>query len=310
MTVTALSAPFLNIIGDHNVCEGGTVSLTASSNANQFVWSNGASSQIISVTPTATTTYVVTATNNNGCSTKDSILVTMFPVYHQNISDAICQGSTYSGHGFTLPAQTTAGTLIYKDTLQSVHGCDSVLTLILTVNPLPVMPDTISGNPQITANGNYYYSVVGASYVTNYEWFISNTHWTLSNSNVNSVFLTVNTNGSGILTARGINSCGFTERTLSIYCNVSVDEYLNAVSNILIYPNPARNVLHINLENATKAVETVQLYDYLGRRLQTLSVDGSQLNLDCSQYATGNYFVRFLDNNGQIVDTRKVIIHK
>lgn len=310
MSVTALSAPFLNIIGSHEICAGGAVTLTASSNASQFVWSTGAASQIITVTPPATTTYIVTATGNNGCSTKDSITVTMFPVYQHNVSDAICQGSTYSGHGFNLPIQSTAGTLIYKDTLQTVHGCDSILTLILTVNPLPIMPDTISGSPQITANGTFYYSVIGASYVNNYEWFISNTHWTLSNSNINNVFLTINTNGNGILTARGINSCGYTERTLNIYCNVSVDEYLNTLTNILIYPNPVRNTLHVNLEKATRSVKSVQLYDYLGRCLQTIPADDNQLNIDCSQYAAGNYFVRIIDNDGKLIDTRKIIIQK
>ncbi|MDE5638645.1 MAG: hypothetical protein K2I47_02445, partial [Odoribacter sp.] len=47
--------------------------------------------------------------------------------------DAVCFGSSYDKHGFSLPV-VYHDTVIY-DTLQSVWGCDSVRTLYLTVNP-------------------------------------------------------------------------------------------------------------------------------------------------------------------------------
>ena len=71
-----------------------------------------------------------------------------------------------------------------------------------------------------------------------------------------------------------------------------------------------RNTLHVNLEKATRSVKSVQLYDYLGRCLQTIPADDNQLNIDCSQYAAGNYFVRIIDNDGKLIDTRKIIIQK
>ncbi|MCR4857286.1 MAG: C10 family peptidase [Bacteroidales bacterium] len=46
-----------------------------------------------------------------------------------SVAETICQGETYIFHGRPL---VTAGS--YTDTLQTVHGCDSIVTLHLTVN--------------------------------------------------------------------------------------------------------------------------------------------------------------------------------
>jgi hypothetical protein len=52
------------------------------------------------------------------------------PVYAYNETHTICNGDTYLWHGQSL---TTAGT--YYDILQSIHGCDSIYTLNLSINP-------------------------------------------------------------------------------------------------------------------------------------------------------------------------------
>ncbi len=73
--------------------------------------------------------YVSTVT---GC---DSI-VNLHLIVHASASSffgAICSGSSYDKHGFSLPV-VYRDTVIH-DTLQSVWGCDSVRTLYLTVNP-------------------------------------------------------------------------------------------------------------------------------------------------------------------------------
>ena len=76
--------------------------------------------------------------------------------------------------------------------LQSVNGCDSIVTLNLTVKPKPVLPTTISGNNHITNYGTYLYDVDSTQYATSYEWRVSNTNWTLTTSNTSSAFLTIN----------------------------------------------------------------------------------------------------------------------
>jgi len=82
-------------------------------------------------TLTATGTYTDTLQTIDGC---DSIVVLdleVFPVFNATIANQICQGDTFNFNG-----QTLAEAGIYHDTLQTVDGCDSIITLLLTVFPV------------------------------------------------------------------------------------------------------------------------------------------------------------------------------
>ena len=309
LQVTTLEAPFVFLNSVSSVCQGGSSNILSYSNAASYLWSTGETTQNITVTPTASTTYVLTATHENGCVSSDSIRITVLPTFTQTFTDNICQGSTYSLHGFQLPAQTVAGTFTFTNNLQSIHGCDSTIILNLTVNPIPVLPATISGNEHLTSYGTFVYDVDSTLYATNYEWRVSNTNWTITGGNQSSILLTVNVNGSGLLTAKAINSCGSVERSLAILCNVGVEEYTNE-TQIRLYPVPTHDVLNIDLSEATHSIGQVCLVDALGRTLQTLTVTDSHLQLDCSTLAAGHYFVRFLDSKGGIIDNRKIIVNR
>lgn len=309
ISVATLNAPFVEILGVDNICNGTGTNLYASSNASSFLWNTSETSQSISISPMETTNYMVTAYNNNGCSASDTMRLVVNPIYNNGVNATICQGNTYTQNGFNLPAQQEPGVHTYTNTLQSIHGCDSIITLTLTVNPLPVLPDTITGNTRIGNYGSYLYSINGATNVNSYEWRITNTHWTLTDNHINSVFLQVGQNGTGTLVAKGINNCGYDEVSLTIYCNVSVDEYTNE-TQIQLYPNPTNYMLNINIEDAVVPVSKVQLFDNLGRCLLSLPVDANQMQLDCTPYAAGNYLVKFTDVTGRTLDTRKIIIRK
>lgn len=309
ISVATLSAPFVQIVGAGNICNGSSTTLFASSNAQNYSWNIGESTSSITVAPNTTTDYIVTVSSNNGCTSTDTMRLVVNPVYQINVTGTICQGLPYTQNGFNLPAQTEAGTFTYTNNLQTIHGCDSIINLLLTVKPLPVMPDTITGNPRIGNYGSYLYSVSGAANVNSYEWRVTNTHWTLTDNHINSAFLQISQNGSGTLIARGINECGYDEVSLSIYCNVSVEDYTND-SQILVYPNPVANYLTINFNDAVRPVAKVQMYDNLGRCLMTQSVMETQMQVDCGQYAAGTYFVRFVDADNHVIDTRKITIRK
>ena len=93
--------------------------------------------------------------------TCDSIVVTAFTVLPENVGDTTtliaCDSTTWGGTTYT-----TSG--IYKDTLVTASGCDSVITLDLTINESYDILDTmyrcigdsalLSGNYQMI-NGLY-----------------------------------------------------------------------------------------------------------------------------------------------------------
>ena len=79
--------------------------------------------------------YVQIFTAANGCDSTVTLHLTI------NLSsdttffeDAICQGEVYAEHGFNLPMQTQVGTRSYYQNLTNVLGCDSVISLSLTVS--------------------------------------------------------------------------------------------------------------------------------------------------------------------------------
>ncbi|MFY8132795.1 MAG: hypothetical protein ACOVOL_06125, partial [Bacteroidia bacterium] len=106
-----------------------------------------------------TGTYVDSLQTSNGCDSVVTLDLTVNPVISSNITASICAGSTYAFGGQNL---STTGT--YVDSLQTSNGCDSVVTLDLTVNPVISSNITASicagstyafGGQNLSATGTY-----------------------------------------------------------------------------------------------------------------------------------------------------------
>jgi len=160
---------------DATTCSSTGVTIGATSNPlNVYTWSpsNGLSSTTAAnpvVTLPNTTgvpiiqTYTVTtslATNTGLCPTTDQINVTIFPEFNQNVSQTLCNGGPYLFNGQSL---TQSG--VYYDTLNTIHSCDSVVTLNLTIGnaqanagpDISICSDDI-GNLGVSALVGYAYS--------------------------------------------------------------------------------------------------------------------------------------------------------
>jgi hypothetical protein len=64
------------ISGNDQICAGNNTSLS-STGGTSYIWSNGMTASSITVSPTVTTTYSVTVTNANGCSTITDTTITV-----------------------------------------------------------------------------------------------------------------------------------------------------------------------------------------------------------------------------------------
>jgi gliding motility-associated-like protein len=81
-----------------------------------------------------TQTYTVTtslASSPGVCPTTDQVNVTVYPQFTTNLNVSICDGDTYFFNGQNI---STAGT--YQSSLQSINGCDSIVNLSLSINPV------------------------------------------------------------------------------------------------------------------------------------------------------------------------------
>ena len=75
-------------------------------------------------------TYVAHFKNSIGCDSSVTLTLTKIQVYNTPLNKSICKGSSYPFKGLNIK---TAGT--YTDSLHTIYGCDSVITLNLTINP-------------------------------------------------------------------------------------------------------------------------------------------------------------------------------
>ena len=89
---------------------------------------------VINGTPVSTAgSYNTILTSANGCDSIFTVVLTVSPIINTNQSLELCVGdSIFLANAF----QTSSG--VYVDTLQTNMGCDSTLTTVLTVLPVPV----------------------------------------------------------------------------------------------------------------------------------------------------------------------------
>ena len=80
---------------------------------------------------TASGTYQEILTCAVGCDSVITLDLTVLPTNSESIVDEICDGDSYDFHGSLL---TLVGT--YLDTVIGSNGCDSIVTLELTVRPI------------------------------------------------------------------------------------------------------------------------------------------------------------------------------
>ena len=103
--------PNVVITGDTIITAGNSATLVASG-ANSYVWSTGATSPSITVSPAATTSYSVEGTDANGCSKNAEIRVVV------NTGASIADASDIDFKVYPIPTQTKL--TVEADDLMSV----------------------------------------------------------------------------------------------------------------------------------------------------------------------------------------------
>ncbi len=103
--------------------------------------------------------YTQTLQSENGCDSTVTLILTVNPIYSINLSATVCQGGVYTDNGFNLTDIQESG--VYTQTLQTTSGCDSIITLNLTVNPVftRTINDTICEGETYMDNGFYIENV-------------------------------------------------------------------------------------------------------------------------------------------------------
>lgn len=164
VTIYTYSEPTIQISNDTVICQSDCISLTASG-GYQYSWSSGQTTNTIEVCPEVTTTYYVTVTNDNNCSSIDSVTVTVInlPDISLNSDTTICLNNcvelTASGGNTYLwsTGQTTntievcpEETTKYFVNVFVESGCLSKDSI--TINVLPIPTTIVSNDTTVCPN--------------------------------------------------------------------------------------------------------------------------------------------------------------
>ena len=222
--------------------------------------------------------YFDTLQTQAGC---DSFVVLNLSVVSQltsSYSAAICQGESYDFNGQQL---TTSD--VYTATLTSAGGCDSVVTLTLTVNALPA--------PSISANGN----VLSTQSFDSYQWMLEANEIQGANTQT----YTAVENGNYTVLVSDANGC---EAFSPVYNVTGVGIKGIDKAAIKVYPNPAEDVLVVEMPAIDLTKLTIT--DMEGRILMEQYVSGKQ-TLDISSLPAGVLNMQFNTSTG--IATSKLV---
>ncbi|MCO6499996.1 MAG: PKD domain-containing protein, partial [Vicingus serpentipes] len=192
-TVNPLPVPDAGI--DQAICIGDNATITASStgaNPIGFTWDNGlpATAGPHTVSPTATTTYTVTATDNNGCVNTDAVIITVnpLPTPDAGVNQTICLNSSTTIRAISggtgpfsfvwdngLPTgagphtvSPGVGTTTYHVVVTDANGCVNNDSVSVTVNPIPTIN---AGNDTTICEGqSATLMATGAGVGGTYQW--------------------------------------------------------------------------------------------------------------------------------------------
>lgn len=240
--VTVFPQPLLTVSPDTSVCFGGQAQLRASG-TSQYLWQAKTSISceacaIATVTPASTAYYYVTGTVN-GCSIKDSVLVSVqnHLVLNTVPSNALCIGGTvqlqasgtdvyrwYPSTGLNNnlipgPVAYPATTTVYTLTGSDKYGCfyDTAFVTVV-VDPLPDFK-LLNTVVSIRAGDAYKIDVINAVNVARWSWFPVNG---LSCSTCSTVVASPDRTTTYTVTATSRNGCDFTQKiSIHILCNSS-----------------------------------------------------------------------------------------
>jgi hypothetical protein len=110
---------------DQSICAGDNVTLNASG-GNSYQWNNNVLDGL-PFAPTQTATYSVNGIDSLGCSGMDTVVVSVL----ENAASTITQTALDS---YTLNGQTYTQSGTYTQVVPAANGCDSTITLNLTLN--------------------------------------------------------------------------------------------------------------------------------------------------------------------------------
>ncbi|MBI3500773.1 MAG: T9SS type A sorting domain-containing protein [Bacteroidetes bacterium] len=304
-----------SIAGNTTMCKGQTDTLIASGGAT-YSWSTGQTTTSIIISPTANTTYSVTATTGT-CVATASIAVTVNPlpianfnapcvcfnnltpftdlstgvvIWHWDFGDGNFSTQQSPAHTYNAPGTYTV-TLVVSNN----YGCTDTAIKNICVLPLPLLSVTVANASCTTcSNGSATATASGGNPPYTYSWSSGQSTQTASNLQPGSYIITI-TDSSG---------CAETS-TVTVSSSSGINE-IDFANSISISPNPSSGIFTLQ---SSVAIKSIEVYNVLGGRIYGKnSMTSSPCTIDLSAEPEGIYFMRVNTEKG--IMSKKMIVIK
>ena len=293
--ITVTLDPIVVDLGvDTTLCPGGSIDINAYNPGSNFSWSNGETTQTITVTQAGT--YSVNVVSANNCNDSDEIEVVLFEG-EVDLGDnvGVCDGSSetldagFPGFTYNWSTGATTQTIEVLDAgnyaVTVNHFCGDLYDQVeVSLNPLPVVDlgaDTIFISSEQTAT-------IDAGAGVAYAW----------SSGENTQVITTNVAGDYTVTVTDENGCQGTASVYVYQWAVGIDE-TTFDQSVRIFPNPARDYLVIASEN--QRLSAVEVYNSLGEIVLRENGNGFTFKIDLNTLSEGVYFARISSAKGETV---------
>jgi len=211
-------------------------------------------------------------TNSVGCDSTATLVLTINNATPGTDVQAACDSYTWI-NGITYASSNSTATFL----LTTAAGCDSLVTLNLTITTSPTAVATDNGNATVTASAG-----------TSYQWIDCGTGLAIAGATTQTYTVTVN--GSYAVVVNN-GACDDTSSCVVINY-IGIKEITQEM--ISVFPNPTRDIVTINMTAANASIEVV---DAQGKILHTSNVEnGGTVSL--ASYETGMYIFRITTENG------------
>jgi hypothetical protein len=267
VTLNLIVSPLISSTFNLNICAG-----------KSYLW-NG-------INRNTSGQYKDTFTSVNNCDSVVILSLTVYPVIASSFSKTICYNQSYLWNGI---AQTTSGS--YKDTFTSYQGCDSIVTLNLTVNPA-LNKSTTTVNKTITAAQS------GATY----QWMNCTTNSNILGATFQSYIATANGSYKVAITQ---NSCKDTSLCVTISGMGIQDNSIE--KSIIIYPNPSSESFTIQSSIQSTISGKYKLVNELGQVFKSFELNVSNhFTEKVENLVSGVYYLQM--ENGVVIGKKIVVV--
>lgn len=318
LTITSVPGATASAAGPTTFCQGGSVVLTASSGTS-YSWSNGATTQSITVTVSGNYTCAVTTSTCTSTTTAIAVTVNPNPTASATATGptSVCQPNTVTlnasagsswlwSNGATTQSITVSTSGNYTVIITNASGCVSnasaAIPVIISPQPavsisaapytrlLPGLKTTLTAN--VTPAGSY-----------TYVWFKNGI--AVSGATGNSIIVNLDQLGSYSVRVTNSGNCSNTSALVNIADSAS--------TKLFILPNPSTGRFDVIYHSSSATnTHTLRIFDSKGALVYSKAypINGpyQHMYVDMRSGGKGTYVVALFNNTGKRVASGKVVI--